>query len=276
MDLWPLTGVVVAGAVSSYPTRQVLRIRADQGDFVVKIDNAPRPAPALEERLSVLDHLAGRRFRHAPGLLRTAAGEAAHWSSARSITVLELVPHPVETTGWRHLGAAAARLNRIPGWPVPFAVPVDRALGEIAGRAAGTAFERGVRSLLGRVERLVDGGRSGLIHGEINLANAGRRSNGEIVLLDWDEAGTGSLALEYGYPLITSFVTESLVVDEEGARNFYGGYRGEGGHVDGHLVFTAALFHALRSVWFGDLERRWARIQYALEHEDRLIELASS
>lgn len=115
----------------------------------------------------------------------------------------------------------------------------------------------------------------GLIHGEINGANAGRRANGEVALLDWDEAGVGPLALEYGYPLIAAFISEELVIDHDSARSFYRGYTDAGGYIDHDRLFDAALFHALRYMWFGDVDRRWARIMHALEHENCLISLAS-
>ena len=114
----------------------------------------------------------------------------------------------------------------------------------------------------------------GLIHGEINVANAGRRANGEVALLDWDQAGVGPLALEYGYPLIAAFVSEDLVVDHGSAGSFYAGYTDAGGQIDHDRLFDAALFHALRYMWFGDVDRRWERILHAVEHEDLLTSLA--
>ncbi len=116
----------------------------------------------------------------------------------------------------------------------------------------------------------------GLIHGEINEANARRRADGEVVLLDWDQAGIGPVALEYGYPLIAAFVSEDLVIDHDSARGFYRGYTGVGGHIDCDRLFDAALFHALRYMWFGEDARRWERILFALSHEHLLTSLASS
>ncbi len=127
---------------------------------------------------------------------------------SRIITLLEYIPAPLitgdpdRTAGWRDLGAAAARLNTIKDYDVPFAVPVGGSAEELAAQAEGAPLEEGVRSLLGRVERHMDLDEVGLIHGEINEANARRRADGEVVLRDWDQAGVGPVALEYGYPLI--------------------------------------------------------------------------
>jgi len=279
MANWPVTGVVVVAEKISYRTRRVLRLRCDQGEFAAKIDLQPGSVDT-EQRLAVLEHLAARGFRRAPTLLRTCAGTRASCTPSRTITLLEYIPAPVITgdadalAGWRDLGAAAARLNGLADYTVPFALPVHQVVAELAARAAGTPFDGGVRALLRRVETLADVEEMGLIHGEINGGNAGRRANGEVVLLDWDQAGVGPLALEYGYPLIAAFVSEDLVVDHGSARAFYGGYTDAGGQIDNDRLFDAALLHALRYMWFGDVHRRWERILHAVKHEDLLTSLA--
>ncbi len=69
-------------------------------------------------------------------------------------------------------------------------------------------------------------------------------------------------------------MSENLVIDHDSARAFYRAYIGVGGHID--RPFDAALFHALRYMWFGYVARRWERILFALSHEDLLTSLASS
>ena len=279
MANWPVTGAVVVAEKISYPTRRVLHLRCDQGEFAAKIDSKPGSVD-IEQRLAVLDHAAARGFRHAPALLRTCAGTRASCTPSRTITLLEYIPTRVITgdgdalAGWRDLGVAAARLNGLADYTVPFAVQVHEVAINLAERAAGTPFDVGVRSLLGRIETLADVAEMGLIHGEINGANGGRRSNGEVALLDWDQAGVGPLALEYGYPLIAAFVSEDLVVDHGSARAFYAGYTDAGGDIDHDRLFDAALLHALRYMWFGDVHRRWERILHAVKHEDLLTSLA--
>jgi hypothetical protein len=112
----------------------------------------------------------------------------------------------------------------------------------------------------------------GLIHGELNESNIGRRRDGTVVFLDWDQAGTSATALEYGYPLITTFIAEEdLAFDEATAAGFYAGYAEAGGVIEPSRLFDAALFHALRYMWFGDVTQRWERIAYAVRNEAALI-----
>ena len=154
MANWPVTGAVVVAEESSYPTRRVLHLRCDQGDFGSEDQSEPGSVDT-EQRLAVLDHVACRGFRHAPALLRTFARTRASCTPSRTITLLEYIPAPVITgdadalAGWRDLGAAAARLNGLADYTVPFALPVHRVTAALAARAAGTPFDAGIRSLLG-------------------------------------------------------------------------------------------------------------------------------
>ena len=94
------------------------------------------------------------------------------------------------------------------------------------------------------------------------------------MLVDWDQAGTAAPAIEYGYPLISVFLAESdLVFDDRSASAFYDGYACSGGVVEPRALFDAALFHALRYMWWGDTEQRWRRIMHAVTHEAELCDV---
>jgi Ser/Thr protein kinase RdoA (MazF antagonist) len=120
---------------------------------------------------------------------------------------------------------------------------------------------------------LLEDSRQGLVHGEINLTNAMRRQSGELVLVDWDEAGTGAPVMEAGYPLIVVFLTEDLHFQRELASAFYGGYYGDRSPsaAEKDLLFPAALLHALRYMRFANQEKRWRRVCYAVEHKEKLL-----
>lgn len=186
---------------------------------------------------------------------------------------MEWLPQPAGPRAWQALGQVAAELNAITQYPEPFAVPVDAAVAALAERCSGETFEAEVRRLLPRLAELGRPRRRGLIHGEVNLANARLRGDGTVALVDWDQAGAGPLALEYGYPLIAQFISAStLDFDGAASTDFYRGYAAGGGTVDADLIFTAALFHALRYMWFADTDARWRRIVWALEREGELVD----
>lgn len=65
---------------------------------------------------------------------------------------------------------------------------------------------------------------------------------------------------------------ETLVFDSTAASYLYAGYVESGGSMEPGLGFSAALFHALRYMWFGGIEQRWERIAYAVRHEADLTD----
>jgi Ser/Thr protein kinase RdoA (MazF antagonist) len=274
---WSLRDVAIADTRSSYPTRHVFVVDSHRGRFVAKLVTSARDRDRLSLAVQVLDLLADRGFRHAPTVLRTEEGDAVVSTASGSMCLLEFVPGQLTSSGppsvqtWRALGSVAALLNGNVGITVEYGIPTRSALKELAEWARGRPIESGVLAILERLKGLEDPHPSGLIHGEINEANAATRDDGTVVLLDWDAAGRGETFLEYGYPLITAFVSaRDLTFHVTAASAFYRAYVEAGGVIEPSKVFPAALLHALRYMRFADSELRWRRICHALDREEEL------
>jgi hypothetical protein len=279
---WPLTGVEIMGQFEAYRTRAVTRLRAEEGEFVAKCD-PHADSLRVSERLELVERLRATGYRHAPAVVRTRTGAmVARWHS-QTVWILECVPFPLTADGrpdpqvWEELGTAGARLNGYHDERVAFEVPVDAALHEMAEWARGRSFEQPYLDLLGRLRHLGWLQGSAVIHGEINEANAARRGDGCPVLLDWDNAGCGPTALEYGSPLVMRFVSlDDLQLDHAVAEAFYGAYLGAGGEVDPELAVDVGLYTALRYMRFAETERRWRRAWHAAEHRSELVAAVAS
>jgi Ser/Thr protein kinase RdoA (MazF antagonist) len=280
---WPLDHVVRGSILQQGSTRITFAIRAVQGQFVVKVydDDAALGLvnPDLEEidqHLSILDYLAGKEFGHAPRLLRTRTGARYVRTGGKTIVILEQVAGttaPDTPAIWAELGRIGARLNGYRDYPHAYGVPIAGVIAELTQHARQYPFRQPFLELVGTLG-VLENQPTSLIHGEINPANTVLEPGGRLVLVDWDEAGTGPLVLEAGYPLLTQFVTERLVFRRDEAVAFYDAYTGGAGLTpEGKdLVFTAALLHALRYIGAGgNPETRWTRIQFALEHRDELL-----
>lgn len=279
---WPLDHVVPGAALQRSLTRNVISIRSEQGPFVVKVYEDEwalglvRPSSAeIDQRLGIFDYLAANGFRHAPSLLETRTGGRFARSDGMTVYVLGQIdgsrPSPAART-WAELGRLAALLNDLPDFPLPYGITVGGAIAELTRNADRYPFRSEFLRLVSTLDVLVDLPTCP-IHGEINLTNSLVSADGRIFLLDWDQAGTGPWALEPGYPLITTFLSEDLVFDAASATAFYHSWTGgnpiSARHKD--LIYTAAILHALRYLEFGDHSRRWARIQHALAHRDELL-----
>lgn len=271
---WVLSGVTIVDERASYPTRKVLRLCSDQGDFAAKLFKDLTRHDVLSSIETLLD-VRQQGFAHAPDVLAARSGSLAQMTTVGPMVIMEYLPTPLDdsdASSWGDLGSALAELNALTG-DRSFAIPVGTALRDQITRAEGTPFEAGVRRLVERLDHLGSIPSTGVVHGEANPSNAARRATGELVLLDWDQAGTGMRALDYGYPLVTCHISEDLQADEAAIHAFYESYRAQGGSIDVSMAIDAALFHALRYMWFADTEARWERIEFALRAESDLAEL---
>ena len=192
-----------------------------------------------------------------------------------SIFIFDLIEGtrpPSTASTWSQLGELAASLNSFADYPTPYGIPVGATIDELNRNARRYPFSSEFRKIVSTLEVLADQPTC-VIHGEINTANSILSSKGSIFLIDWDQAGTGPWALEAGYPLLTTFLSEDLVYDSEAATAFYGSWAA-GTSICAERkehIFTAALLHALRYLEFGDTIRRWKRIQYALANKEELL-----
>lgn len=279
---WNLEHVVPDATLQQYPTRRVVAIRSDQGRFVVKVYEdewalglVGSSSAEIDRRLSIFNYLARTGFRRAPALLNTKTGDRFVRTGGTTICVLEWIegsPPPATTETWTELGRLAARLNARTVYPHDYAIPVAGAIAELTEQAERYPFRSEFLDLVSTLGILADQPAC-LIHGELNPSNSVRSPDGRLFILDWDQAGTGPWILEGGYPLITTFLSEDLAFDASSAAAFYGAWARDH-DLDAKckdIIFTAALFHALRYLGFGDPFRRWARIRYAVTHKHALL-----
>jgi Ser/Thr protein kinase RdoA (MazF antagonist) len=273
---WPLTNVSLGETFQSYPTRKVVRLHAQEGEFVAKIDLEPPAFDATLQTYAIYDFLASRHFSHIPFLLKAADGNPLVYTAKQSVAVIEFIdgtaPEHTPAT-WQSLGQVAASLNSIIDCPYPYCVATEGVIEELTEEADHHPAKAQFLAFVDLLRPLLEDPRQGLIHGEINLSNAMRRRNGELVLIDWDEAGTGETVLEAGYPLLTVFLTESLSFQQELAAAFYRGYYDQKQPDDNEkeLLFRSALLHALRYMKFANQQKRWERICYAVRNKDSLL-----
>ena len=273
--VWPLSAVEVRGCSSNVPRRWVFRIETAEGTFAAKLDGSDT-AGFIARSGDVVRYLNGRQFPHAPRLLPHRQGRSSSSTTAGEVVVLEWVPAPIaeaknDPRCWRDLASVVGQLRGLVDCRRSFAIPVDLALRELRERARDRPMESEVVALLGALDSLRGISPDALVHGEVNPDNARRRDTGEVVLIAWDVAGVGAGVLDAGYPLITAFLSESdHTLDDASATAWYHTLREHGGAHEPDAIFDAALFHALRYMWWGDTVERWDRIRFAVDHKAEL------
>ncbi len=243
---------------------------------MAKIDDDPLPFECIRQNLAVFDFLASRAFPYIPTLLKTSDGRAFVYAPRQSVIVLEYLAgeRPAATPAtWAEYGVIARTLNAYQAYPHPYAVATEGAIAELTEQAKHHVYADRFQTFVSWLTPLLHAPNHGLIHGEMNLANAAYRGDGTLVLLDWDDAGMGPTVLEAGYPLIIVFLTEDLQPQPDLARAFYQSYYAGSAPNDDEkdLVFRAALLHALRYMPFANQQQRWERICYAVAHKEQLL-----
>ncbi|WP_238362514.1 phosphotransferase enzyme family protein [Actinopolymorpha pittospori] len=272
---WGLTGVSLLQRLQTYPTRYVGRIVCDQGCFAVKVD--ADPGPGVEGSQHVQLAVARALAHHVPAIVPDLSGAPyVVDKDGRRLTVFEDIRGGQPTSSaptWHRLGAILAQMHALPTVSKDFAIPVQAAANELDQQASDYPFAEDLRSLTHRVRRISDQP-AATIHGEVNLSNVRQRPDGDLVLLDWDAAGTGPIALDLGYPLICVFHDEDLTWHPDRAAAFYAGYaeNSTGTIPSPEQIFDAALMHALHYLRFANTAQRWARARYAINQEARLLE----
>lgn len=273
---WPLTDISFGETFQTCPTRRVVRVYSAQGEFVAKIDDQPHTFVVAPQAYALFDFLASRTFPHIPVLLKTKDGHRFVHTHNRSIALMEYIggekPDASRST-WGELGAIARTLNSLTGYPNSYAIGIQGAIAELMEQANAYPHKAQIHGFISLLTPLLHTPKHGIVHGEINLTNAARRKDGTLVLLDWDEAGTGPTVLEAGFPLIVVFLTEDLHFRQELATAFYHRYYAGSAPPDAEkeLLFRAALLHALRFVQFANHQRRWERVCYAVAQQKQLL-----
>jgi len=265
------------GRFTTSPGRVVWHLQVVTVDALK--DVAVKVAMSGQDRSRVSGQVQAWVADHEPGLAAgvwaTRAGALSTVADGRRITVTEWVAGDApDASGaqWSAVGSALARLHSLPVCAQPFAVPVGAAADELSVQAPGYTFGSDFAALIPRT-RAIPLEPSVVVHGEVNAANVIVGQGGRVSLLDWDQAGAGSAVLDLGHPLICVFITEEVAWDPDQLGAFYAAYRkGVSFAVPTAAdVFNAALWHAMRYLQFGNHDARWARIRWAVGHEDLIL-----
>jgi Ser/Thr protein kinase RdoA (MazF antagonist) len=270
---WPLTDVVLGNVLQESGERTVSMISSAEGRFVVKVSDQWRSAQVAERHAFIFEFLREAGLGHVPALVKTRTGRNYQIIGDHPVYILEFI-EGVELArtpeNCRRLGEIAGALHAIGGYPHNYLFTVADVLPEMLEIAEALRFGREYAQIVKALPDFRDLPVA-LIHGEI-LGNCVQRPDGRIVIVDWDEAGIGTRVLDLGHPLIQVFLSEDLDWEGECARGFYEGYFSRV-QLDGRelgRIYDAGLFYALRYVIYGNTEKRWKRIQFALRNREWL------
>jgi len=271
-NFWPLTNVKIGKILQKSGERIVCEIFANEGLFVFKIADPSKTEEKIKLDTFVFDFLKAKSFQNIPILLKTKEGENYQNLDGKFVYVMERIDGkaPERTPeNWARLGEIAAKLHDISDYPYKTLFTIESEMPKFAETAAKLSFTKEYMTLVESLPNF-SGLSTSLIHTDIGPNNAVQRKDGVIVLTDWDDAGIGTTILDLGFPLICHFVTHELEFEKEKASAFYSAYFGKIklSQSEKSLIFDAGLFFALMYIPYGETEKHWQRIKFAVKNKE--------
>ncbi len=273
---WPLTGVRLGPILKKTDgNRSVSIIDSNEGKYICKIADEWKTSEYLKKDLLAYELLPARNFHHISKLLKTNNNQPYVEVTGKNVYLLEYVegenPIPSRIT-YTKLGGIIAELHSVMDYPYPTQFqPLAIIQNDLPSLVRDQPFQAEYMDI---VRSLPDFNAlpTTLIHTDVAPVNAIEKSDGEIILIDWDDVGVGVRILDIAFPLIQQFTSEDCEFNTGIAKAFYNAYKAKIQLTDKELdrIFDAALFIALMYIIYGNIEKRWNRIQWSLKNRSTL------
>jgi Ser/Thr protein kinase RdoA (MazF antagonist) len=270
------------------------RVDSRRGPMVLRI-HGPERTRAHDGEMAVLRRCAEAGYA-APRVVPTpGGGDRFDWDDGEGYltTWIEGVDPEANVEDARRLGMATGRLHAVPteGFGIPatsFSVVGARrefrALDVDPAVRAWEGYEEIRDPLLATWAALsdLDTAPRAIVHTDVHRGNAVRTPDGEMVLIDWDDAGLGPAVQDVGYVLVHSAVRPDGECLPEMALAFLDGYEQARAlsDVERRLLPDAMVFGALSYVLAPWEDRvvaaNWRRVRTVLDQPERIGAMISA
>ena len=273
-------------------TDRAWRVQSDRGPLVLRLHGKERFASHAGE-IGTLRFLEERDYP-APRLVLAADGSVlGRWGEKEGYLTTFVTgdqPLPSIDAAWQ-LGAATGRLHALDsqGMNLPktlFTVPAEReSFHRLDADPTVRAWEgySSIRQVLVRawehLPDLIDVPQA-LVHTDVLFQNAVQTPSGQVVLIDWDDAGLGPAIQDLGYLLANeSIPLDGTPIQSDTARAILDGYQTErpldpiellrlpDAMLFGAIVYVLAPWES--RVWMG----LWKRALCILNHRSEIVSL---
>lgn len=274
---WPLTNIEIEAMPSQGMAGQVGIVTANEGKFTFKIAGSWKTSEKLNRDLSAYEFLNRKNFKYISQVLNTRDDKRFIEENGKLMYLLKFIEgeHPAFLPAtYESIGKITAELHSIENFPFESDYKPTAALPDLIKNAEKYSFKNDYISIL---EKLPDFTKLSIvpIHTEITPGNLIQTPNGNMVVIDWDEVGLGPAVLDLGVSLINHFITEDLTILDENAQAYYRSYFStrKMDNNEKKFIFDAALFWACAWITYGDMNKRWERIKWALKNRKKIENL---
>lgn len=270
VDQWGISDLRRLVEIKRTPSgRMVFRVDTERGSYAVKIYAPTRTKEAVERDIHLLRWMEGVDFP-ACRLLSTKNGEGYGRIDESYAYVYDWIEgkNPESTMEtFEKLGDIMGRLHTIAArYPYPSTFSPAREREGLLGRAQEKGVSQRHIELLSSI-RPMDHLPQGIIHTDIGPHNALERPDGEMVIIDWEDAGQGPMVIDIGWDL-EQCLSNDAVFEIEKARAFLRAYQAHRSLTDEEkgYAYDAALFFAF--LYWVDEQKEFGtrRIEWLANH----------
>lgn len=288
---WGLLKVRIIKTLQERGARKVFLIMTLEGNYILKLFHPELSHNEIEKYTKVLVFLEETGVNYAPKLIRATDHTVYGQWENRYLYIMEYIHGTVLTETPENeysLGKAVALLHKIKGYNSDSCIDTDERMRNMLTRFDEYHFKAEYDAILRALPNFKNL-KQGFIHTDICPLNAMKRPNGEIVFIDFDDAGNGSVFIDIGYPLITQFIQfdnrvegkappdiEKITFHYEAAKAFYDGYFSITplNDEEKERIFDGAVFMQLMYMpEYGEeaVPFLWKELSYALENKSMIM-----
>ncbi len=228
--------------------RMLFRVDSKQAAYALKIYPSAKAQAAVKKDIAILRFLANHHFP-VPILYEPINGEGFGMINGRYAFLYQWVEgqHPSSTVStFRKLGDLTGQLHCIStAYPYPSDFSPSREIRQCISFAEQEGVDKKYINLL---LSLPDLGQfpQGIMHTDIGPHNVLESANHELIVVDWDDAGTGSMLLDISW-LLEQCLSNTCIFDHAKARACLLAYQKHRQLIHQEIthIYDATLFFAL-------------------------------
>lgn len=279
---WGLNNVKFKKSFEAKGGRSVDLISSEQGNFILKGFNNDIGEEQINKYTLALQYLSNKNIKLSPKIIENQNKQLYSKFCHRYYYLMEYVEGrqlkevPEEEYA---LGKAAAILHTYNDYFIESELNVNTRIESMYQRFYEYPFKIEYDKV---VESLPDFDyyKKAFIHTDIGAHNAILSKTGNVIFIDFDDAGRGSIYIDAGYPLITQFIryqkNGELKFDFNNAKAFYDGYfsKTKMNQQEKQLIFDGAVFMQLMYMpCYGEegVRPMWEILNFALKNKDKIM-----
>lgn len=276
---WHLTNVKLKPITKPGMVGQVGIVIAKEGKYTYKTSGYWKTSKNLDRDLKAYEFLNKKSFPYISQILKTRKEKRFTSYNGKLVYLIKHIEgkHPGFTPKtYSELGKIVAKLHAVKDFPFESDYKPAKVIPQLIENAKKYPFKDEYISILQSIPKFTHLPITA-IHTEITPGNVIQTPEGKIMVIDWDEVGSGPRVLDLGVSLINHFVTEDLKILEKNAKAYYKSYFSIVKMKDSEkrYIYDTALFWACCWISYGNLNKRWKRIKWAIENKERLVSLYS-